>query len=497
MNEALKTKIKSIERPQVDEWLRRHCEVPLRVLFAPAGYGKTSCLIRYLRSLDTIAAFVACEEGTTEKGLYEKIGDAVGLGIFTGREEFLHKVALLPPCQIAIDALDLASPDAQEAFSRLIFSIGENVRFIVSTSSRYALVAPRIFTQGLGVILDQRSLAFTASEGMQLCTQRSVRTTREEINDLIYTCEGWPALIAAIVRESASNETTIASALQTWRTGSLHAFRELVTDECARRQPRIKASFDRAASGSAVTNEDWRELKRAGMFAIEDGVGHRLIRPVAELFKGEAGGAAAAQSNSSEALLITFFGRFGVSIGGSPVQWKRRREMELFAHLLLQPNYSASRQQLMERFWPNADKHLAAQSLRTACSNIRKALGDVVGSANVSTYLTTSSQISIRADRAVRDIDGFESLATQGAQAYARNDLGQARTLFTASEKLYQNDVDAEGISDIEALSQRLSARYEEILKRLIEINSLGGPTREAQYYMDRLSRRTTRSKFA
>ncbi|MBC5828983.1 MAG: hypothetical protein GIW98_02185 [Candidatus Eremiobacteraeota bacterium] len=486
-----------IGRPRIDAWLHRNKDLPLRVLFAPAGYGKTDCVIRYLRSLDTIAAFISCDAGTSEKALYAKIADAVGLGIFSGREEFLGQLAELPSCEIAIDALDLASTEALQAFSQLIFAIGENVRFIVGTSSRRAIVASRIFTQGLGVILDQRSLAFAAPETLQLCNEVGAKASAEEIEELLGNAEGWPALIAAIVREAATNDLPLGSTLQTWSIGSAHAFRDLVTEECARREPRIRDIFGRAISGSDVTMDEWRELKRCGMFAIEDGTGYRLIRPVAALFAKNKDQSVARRSAPQHSLTATFFGRFSIAFGGKPVQWKRRRDTEIFAHLLMQPEYSATREQLMARFWSGADKHLAAQSLRTACSNIRKALGDLVGSEKVSNYFVTSSQITIVPHCIVRDIDLFESLANEAADAYSNNNLQEALALFSSSEELYQNEVYAEGMSDIVALAQRLSTRYNDILKRLVELHSLGGQTVEAHYYLNRLQQGISRKKFA
>ncbi len=486
-----------IGRPRIDAWLRRNRDLPLRVLFAPAGYGKTDCVIRYLRSLDTIAAFISCDAGTSEKALYEKIADAVGLGIFSGREEFLIQLAELPKSEIAIDALDLASTEALQAFSQLIFAIGENVRFIVGTSSRRAIVASRIFTQGLGVILDQRSLEFAASETLQLCNELGAKASAEEIEKLLGCAEGWPALIAAIVREAATNDIPLGGTLQTWSIGSAQAFRDLVAEECARREPRIRDIFGRAISGSDVAIDEWRELKRCGMFTVEDDTGYRLIRPVAALFAKHTDESAAGQSTSQHSLTATFLGRFSVAFGGKPVQWKRRRDTEIFAHLLMQPEYSATREQLMARFWTGADKHLAAQSLRTACSNIRKALGDVVGSENVSNYFATSSKITILPDCIVRDIDLFESLANEAAYAYSHNNLKEALALFSSSEELYRNEVHAEGMSDIVALAQRLSARYNDILKRLVELNSLLGQTVQAQYYLNRLQQGISRKKFA
>ena len=38
-----------IRRPRLEDWLGRFSSVPVRLLIAPPGYGKTTAIVTYLR----------------------------------------------------------------------------------------------------------------------------------------------------------------------------------------------------------------------------------------------------------------------------------------------------------------------------------------------------------------------------------------------------------------------------------------------------------------
>ncbi len=95
------------------------------------------------------------------------------------------------------------------------------------------------------------------------------------------------------------------------------------------------------------------------------------------------------------------------------------------------------REELAEVFWPGVEKHLVAQSLRTACSNIRKAIGQVVGFDRVGEYFRANGELSIDLDNVIVDVKDFLAHATDGDQQFERGDLRAALRHYQAAEELY------------------------------------------------------------
>ena len=83
-------------------------------------------------------------------------------------------------------------------------------------------------------------------------------------------------------------------------------------------------------------------------------------------------------------------GWFRAEINGRPIKWIRHRDQQIFKYVALKSSGRASRAELTELFWPGGEKELASQCLRTALSNIRKAI--------------VSSPVSMR--QAVLQVDG-------------------------------------------------------------------------------------------
>jgi DNA-binding SARP family transcriptional activator len=166
------------------------------------------------------------------------------------------------------------------------------------------------------------------------------------------------------------------------------------------------------------------------------------------------------------------FGRFQVEIHGRQVEWIRRRDSLVFKYIALKRNGRATRAELAETFWPGADRHLVAQSVRTVCCNIRKAIARIVGFDTVDRYFRAGSDISIDLENVVIDVTRFLAHVNDGEQQCQRNDLRAALAHYSMAEKLYCNDL-LSGEPDEECFAARADAleeRYIMVLEHLAKI---------------------------
>jgi two-component SAPR family response regulator len=182
---------------------------------------------------------------------------------------------------------------------------------------------------------------------------------------------------------------------------------------------------------------------------------------------------------SSTSVLIPFavrlFGSPSVTYDNRMVAWIRRRDAHIFAFLALQPNGRASRQTLLRAFWPDSERHLGGQNLRSACSTMRRALAEVVGYAGLAHYITFGDEIALnlalfavdaRSVRAhVRDADAAWAA---GADA-AGHDLDRAALAFAAGPFLNGDVPPAlEGVgAELVAHLARCRSRAERVVEAL------------------------------
>jgi DNA-binding SARP family transcriptional activator len=95
----------------------------------------------------------------------------------------------------------------------------------------------------------------------------------------------------------------------------------------------------------------------------------------------------------------------------------------------------------MRLFWHGAERKRAAQSLRTVCSYIRKAIAAIVGSEHVEEYFRAGEYISIDVHNVVVDVDRFTTHADAGDAEYERGRLRVAYAHYRSAVALYHGDL--------------------------------------------------------
>jgi DNA-binding SARP family transcriptional activator len=186
---------------------------------------------------------------------------------------------------------------------------------------------------------------------------------------------------------------------------------------------------------------------------------------------------------------VRMFGRFETSIGGRPIAWIRRRDAQLMKYLLLRPSGAATRAELRSVFWPEADFGLSTQSLRTACSNIRKAIATVVGYERVERYFDARNDVSVNLAQTVLDVRRFSAHAGDGDAELDRGNADQAMAHYLAAERLYVGELLSGEAPEpwYEPRAEMYKALYAGVLQRLADLCADAGDHGRARAYREKL----------
>ncbi|MGH7729201.1 MAG: AAA family ATPase [Vulcanimicrobiaceae bacterium] len=481
-----------VVRPRISDWLERHAALPLRLLAGPAGTGKTTAVVSYLAEHGGGYAYVALKADDSPELLRERIAAALGLSYVPASfPALVAAIATAAPCEIVLDQVERATQETLEEIAELASEAPLDVSFIVLARSRCAVDGSRMVARGLGAILDAAALAFDAGEIARLCEAHGIAYAPAEVAHFLEETEGWPLVASWALREAASAGAPLGTAFERWSRTSARHFREFIDGELAAAGDSYRAAF-RIALRDAPQSRDDRErlaaLEAKGLFVTFADEAYRPYRVARQLDLGAAGTFDAGRPDPSALLVVRLFGRFDARIGDRPIVWIRRREAQIFKYLLLKPKGSASRTELRELFWPQADHHLATQSLRTACSNIRKALAALVGYANVERYFTTRGEIAVDLASAVIDARRFTAHVADGDAERERTRLKEAFAHYRAAESLYSGELLAGEYPEpwYAARAAMYRALYRGVLERIAEYHAEGGRMRHAREYAAR-----------
>jgi hypothetical protein len=468
----------TIERPRVIEWLERNAAFPLRALIAPAGYGKTTALVRYLQKLDQPHAYVRAQPGDKPEYLAARLAAELGLDGVGSFEDLRRHLLAMPACTVAIDAVDLASREA--IFETASFAIGSppQVRTVVAGCRNETISTPRLFSMGLAALMVSRVLAFSVEDLAALCASLGVDATEADMRAVIALSDGWPAVAGDIVRAAASDGRSLQGAYEMWLASSAHTLRRFVEAEVNRASAKARTAFARAIAGELLLDEDWQLLEAAGLFVTGDVGAPRLLYPVGAIYTQSplvVGGA-------TQRLSVSLFGEFEVSYGGNPVKWLRRRDADIVRTLAVRVGGTATRCELLERFWPDSERRAAQQSLRTSCSNVRKAIAAVAGPHRVDRYFFCGTDITLDPNSVSLDGHRFLSHVHSGDDAYKKGRSDSAASHYRAALRLRRGPPSIDHADDVQVtFAARLEDAFAHARARLEAIegaNAADGRTR-------------------
>jgi hypothetical protein len=420
-----------IPRPRLEFWLEDNADFPVRLVIAPAGFGKTTVLLAH-RASDRRCTYVRLDASMTPDSLSAELRRDVGFDADAGPLALRQAKEM----EIILDDAQRASDQVLAYVNRLIGNPPPGVHFVVAAQYRDLFEVGALFAHGLVALCDQSELAFDADEAGALCQEYGIEATRDAIETVVERCDGWPLAVAGALREALSAESSIEVGLAAWYRRSALPAIDLVNELLTRVTPAQREAAQLfLTEGQALDQSTLAALHRGGFFVRRDKSSFMMMRCLDGVYPTRQ--ADHAPNEALPVLNVRMFGRFEARIGGMPIVWVRRRDQQIIKYLLLLPQSSASRQDLAKIFWPDARLSVAMQSLRTACSTIRRAIASVVGADRVDEYVVIDERLTLNRAMIVCDIDRFVRHIEAADAADAAGSINDAIAHYRAAERLY------------------------------------------------------------
>lgn len=413
----------TIRRPRLERWMQAYAQYPVRLVIAPGGSGKTSLLLKYCAESERETLYYSLPEGCDAAAVREMLREALDASPAQCRE-------------IVVDEIDNAAPDGILELMRLVEEAPGNITLIYIGRSRELIDARRLIARGVAVLCDAQRIAFDVEEARTLAEACGASATDLDLRRLIGDTDGWALAVSSAIRAAAAENETVERAYQTWRSQSQAFLRDFAAEALERVPLDCREAFWDLFNGEALDVTRLRDLEARGLFVIEDGSNSfRLYRALRQA--GVKAESAPPSGTFTPPLMIKMFRSFEARIENRDIPWVRKRDQQIVKYLLLKPNGAATRTELASVFWADTDRHLATQSVRTACSTIRKAFASVVGPANVDLYFRTSPDIQIDLANVVCDARRFLAHLNDADADFERGHVQNAAMHYRAAEKLY------------------------------------------------------------
>lgn len=460
----------TIRRPRLEEWLGRFKSVPVRFLTAPPGFGKTTALVSYLRHSTAKGLYCSIGSGATEYGVWAAIGRAMEVkGAFSSHNEMIRALAKAAPLELALDCENTPAATGISAIARLIDEAPEGVSLLIASRSRAAFRAAALVERGLASMCDAERLAFDAREVAHLAQTCGVTFAHGEIPRLLEVTDGWPLVVSCALRKAAEDGCDFASVFENWRKRQGHLFNEFITMALEDVPDSQAALVRKLMTGFQCEDQQaLQTLEKEGLFVIHGAAEYRPLRPLSRV---DAHHFSTAHANPGSPLRVQLLGWFHAEIDGRPIKWIRRRDQQIFKYLALKSDGRATRSELADVFWQDGEKQLVSQCLRTACSNIRKAIARVVGFDAVDAYFKANGEVSLNLNNVIVDVNAFGAFVNDGDEEYERGEARVAYAHYRRADEIYRGDLLIGDANEpwVTAQATILHQRHRAVRERIVE----------------------------
>jgi DNA-binding SARP family transcriptional activator len=156
---------------------------------------------------------------------------------------------------------------------------------------------------------------------------------------------------------------------------------------------------------------------------------------------------------------VTCLGAFQIRCGGQvPPPCSSRRGWGILQYLLVRPSFSATRDSLIEAFWPGAEPNAGAHSLQMAIHALRRALRGCGPGGSDETVLFRDGQYGLNPALTIDlDVDRFRAVCERGRRSAAAGQQEAARRAFEEALALYGGPFLPESCHDEWAEPHRLA----------------------------------------
>ena len=420
----------------------RFKSVPVRFLIAPPGFGKTMALLGYLRHARPTESIASFRGLNVLESIWSAIAKALSSkSSSNSHEELVRALAARAPMELALDCEDVPDAGGIDAILALIEDVPDDVALLVACRSRAAFHVGRFVSEGTAVALRRRTPCVRRrrhpprrrdAAACRLRTPTCSACSKPPTDGRKSSAARYakpPKIIAASRKPSRH-----------WRTRHGHLFNEFVAESLKHVSEHdadlvlklMSGSYldDRAAAAGARRARTLRRSHARRISSAARALAQPSLRSLRPPRRARSRRCRYASSDGSS--LRSTASR----LSGSAAATVRSSNI-----IALQPDGTVSRAEIGQVFWPDAERHLVAQSLRTACSNIRKAIAHIVGFKEVESYFRAGDELSIDLDNVIVDVNRFILHANDADEQYERGELRAAYAHYRSAARVYRGDL--------------------------------------------------------
>jgi len=433
-------------------------EAPIRFVRAPLGAGKTAALRAYVAARGDAATYVRCVANE-------------GVEAFRARTAWDAVAG-----ELVADDVDRADPPVRRLIAEKLATAGGTTRAVLAgraTDCGLLAAAPGSRSR----TIDADVLAFDAPEIAAVAAHAGIPHADADIREILRETEGWPLAVAAILADVAARGAPLANALEPFFAGSGRSLGREIRETIGAASDPTRAAFGAVARAPGrAAYELLVPLAMRGLFVRETAAG---IRPYRMAFALATVPAPRPVRAPGVGMSVRLLGRCEAVVDGRPVAWIRRRDAQLFMFVLLRPGARATRAELRDAFWPGGGAHAANQSIRTACSNVRRAISAIAGRDRAARYFSSRDDVAIDLREITTDVHDFFAAAEAGERAQREARFGEARAAYRIAADRYEGPLLGADAPEpwARGAAQRCRERYGEVLARMAALGESEGRT--------------------
>ncbi len=223
-----------VRRQRLTSRLAASADLPLVVVSAPVGYGKTTLLLDWLQHDDRAIAWVSLDRADDDVAT---LMTSIIAGVKRVREldpslcrdlgspdvSVLGRVvpglaasigAVDEPLVVVLDRLEeIRSLDCHDALSLLLDLLPEQAQLVVSSRQEVWLAGGRRRVRGEVLEIGAADLAFDTVETEELLDLHQLAPSPQRVGRLLERTEGWPAGLALLLLTDRSDSATTGSSI--------------------------------------------------------------------------------------------------------------------------------------------------------------------------------------------------------------------------------------------------------------------------------------------
>ncbi len=199
---------------------------------------------------------------------------------------------------------------------------------------------------------------------------------------------------------------------------------------------RVDALYDLVQTTRLELRAELTELRRINLQLLD------AVTTAADVSSASAGPAEqAARDDNQPVLTFRLFGAFTVHAGDRLIdRWTSKKARQLLAFLATAPDRAASRETLVELFWPGSSPARGSNNLSIAVHHIRSRLGELVPGPDRGVSVRQATYLLDANLRCWVDVREFDSRIAEARASLRSNDMDGARRLLEQAVELYAGD---------------------------------------------------------